>query len=197
MDARERAVRCAARYLGVRGEPRGATRAVLEAAYPMALEAAQQKHLIRRTPVCAAAGRLRIADALEIPSLDLCRLFDGAKEGLALVITLGAAPDVLVRRLMLTDPALGAAVGACASALVDEEIDRLLAARSGELAKEGIRLSPRFSPGYGDAPLSCQGPLLRWLEARRIGVCLTAGGLMLPEKSVTALVALLPKEDGI
>ena len=179
MDARERAVRCAARYLGVRGEPRGAARAVLEAAYPMALEAAQQKHLIRRTPVCAAAGRLRIADALEIPSLDLCRLFDGAKEGLALVITLGAA------------------VGACASALVDEEIDRLLAARSGELAKEGIRLSPRFSPGYGDAPLSCQEPLLRWLEARRIGVCLTAGGLMLPEKSVTALVALLPKEDGI
>ena len=33
-------MRCAARYLGVRGEPRGATRAVLEAAYPMALEAA-------------------------------------------------------------------------------------------------------------------------------------------------------------
>ena len=104
--------------------------------------------------------------------------------------------DELVRRLMLTDPALGAAVGACASALVDEYIDGLLEEQSAALAAEGLRLSPRFSPGYGDAPLSCQGPLLAWLEARRIGISLTSGGLMLPEKSVTALMALRPVEEG-
>ena len=62
--------------------------------------------------------------------------------------------------------------------------------------QEGLTLSPPFSPGYGDAPLSCQGALLSWLEARRIGISLTAGGLMLPEKSVTALMALRPVEVG-
>lgn len=137
-----------------------------------------------------------IADVLAIPSLDLCRLFAGAREGLALAVTLGAPLDALVRRLMLTDPALGVAVGACASALVDEYIDGLLEERNAALAAEGLRLSPRFSPGYGDAPLSCQGPLLSWLEARRIGISLTSGGLMLPEKSVTALMALRPVEVG-
>ena len=195
MDAKARALRDAARYLGIRGKPAGEALAVLESAYPMAQEAALPRSLMRRAAMRACEGRLMIADVLDIPSLDLCRLFAGAREGLALAVTLGAPLDALVRRLMLTDPALGAAVGACASALVDEYIDGLLEEQSAALAAEGLRLSPRFSPGYGDAPLSCQGPLLSWLEARRIGISLTSGGLMLPEKSVTALMALRPVEE--
>lgn len=196
MDAKARTLRDAARYLGIRGKPAGEALAVLESAYPMAQEAALPRSLMRRAAMRACEGRLMIADVLAIPSLDLCRLFAGAREGLALAVTLGAPLDALVRRLMLTDPALGAAVGACASALVDEYIDGLLEEQSAALAAEGLRLSPRFSPGYGDAPLSCQGPLLSWLEARRIGISLTSGGLMLPEKSVTALMALRPVEEG-
>lgn len=196
MNAKARTLRDAARYLGIRGKPAGEALAVLESAYPMAQEAALPRSLMRRAAMRACEGRLMIADVLAIPSLDLCRLFAGAREGLALAVTLGAPLDALVRRLMLTDPALGAAVGACASALVDEYIDGLLEEQSAALAAEGLRLSPRFSPGYGDAPLSCQGPLLSWLEARRIGISLTSGGLMLPEKSVTALMALRPVEVG-
>lgn len=196
MNAKARTLRDAARYLGIRGKPAGEALAVLESAYPMAQEAALPRSLMRRAAMRACEGCLMIADVLDIPSLDLCRLFADAREGLALAVTLGAPLDALVRRLMLTDPALGAAVGACASALVDEYIDGLLEEQSAALAAEGLRLSPRFSPGYGDAPLSCQGPLLSWLEARRIGISLTSGGLMLPEKSVTALMALCPVEEG-
>ena len=195
MDAKARTLRDAARYLGIRGEPAGEALAVLELAYPMAREEAQPRSLIRRAPMRVHEGRLLIADAMAISSLDLCRLFAGAREGLALAVTLGAPLDALVRRLMLTDPALGAAVGACASALVDAFIDGLVKKENASLKAEGLCLSPRFSPGYGDAPLSCQGPLLTWLEARRIGISLTSGGLMLPEKSVTALMALRPVEE--
>lgn len=195
MDAKARILRDAARYLGIRGAPAGRALAVLEEAYPMAREAARPRSLIRRAPMRAREGVLIIGDALTIPSRDLCRLFAGAREGLALAVTLGAPLDTLVRRLMLTDSALGAAVGACASALVDEVIDELLREQAVALMREGLTLSPRFSPGYGDAPLSCQGALLSWLEARRIGISLTAGGLMLPEKSVTALIALRFAEE--
>ena len=187
MDAKARILRDAARYLGIRGAPAGRALAVLEAAYPMAQAAARPRSLIRRAPMRAREGVLIIGDALTIPSLDLCRLFAGAREGLALAVTLGAPLDTLVRRLMLTDSALGAAVGAV--------IDGLLREQAADLMQEGLTLSPRFSPGYGDAPLSCQGALLSWLEARRIGISLTAGGLMLPEKSVTALIALRFAEE--
>ena len=163
MDAKARILRDAARYLGIRGAPVGRALAVLEEAYPMAREAARPRSLIRRAPMRAREGVLIIGDALTIPSRDLCRLFAGAREGLALAVTLGAPLDTLVRRLMLTDSALGAAVGACASALVDEVIDGLLREQAADLMQEGLTLSPRFSPGYGDAPLSCQGALLSWL----------------------------------
>lgn len=195
MDAKARVLRDAARYLGIRGEPAGEALVVLEAAYPIAQEAAHPRSLIRRAPMSACEGQLVIADALAIPSVDLCRLFAGAREGLALAVTLGVPLDSLVHRLMLTDPALGAAVGACASAMVDEVIEELLAGQKAALAREGLCLSPRFSLGYGDAPLRCQGALLSWLEARRIGISLTSGRLMLPEKSVTALMALRPVEE--
>ena len=144
MDAKARILRDAARYLGIRGAPAGRALAVLEEAYPMAREAARPRSLIRRAPMRAREGVLIIGDALTIPSRDLCRLFAGAREGLALAITLGAPLDTLVRRLMLTDSALGAAVGACASALVDEVIDGLLREQAVALMREGLNLSPRI-----------------------------------------------------
>lgn len=193
MSVKESTLRNAARYLGVRGQPQGEARRVLKAAHCAMLEAARPLHRIRRAAMAATEGTLVVDRTLCIPSQDLCRLFGRAQEGVALVVTLGAPVDMLVRRLMVTDPALGAAVGACASAYVDEVIDGLLL--SYQITCEGFRLSPRFSPGYGDAPLACQGPLLEWLGASRIGVGLTVGNLMLPEKSVTALAALLPKEE--
>ena len=53
------------------------------------------------------------------------------------------------------------------------------------------RLTPRFSPGYGDFPLSQQAALCAVLNAeRRIGLTLTPGGLLLPQKSVTAVIGV-------
>ena len=171
MDAKARALRDAARYLGIRAKPAGEALAVLESAYPMAQEAALPRSLMRRAAMRACEGCLMIADVLDIPSLDLCRLFAGAREGLALAVTLGAPLDALVRRLMLTDPALGAAVGACASALVDAFIDGLVKKENASLKAEGLCLSPRFSPGYGDFPLAVQPALLSAADAgRKIGV---------------------------
>ena len=52
-------------------------------------------------------------------------------------------------------------------------------------------LRPRFSPGYGDLPLETQKTLLSVLDAgRKAGVSLTESFLMLPQKSVSAIVGL-------
>jgi hypothetical protein len=58
-------------------------------------------------------------------------------------------------------------------------------------ASAPARLTARYSPGYGDFPLSEQRHIFALLDVtRRIGVSLTEGGLMLPQKSVTALIGL-------
>ena len=59
------------------------------------------------------------------------------------------------------------------------------------LREEGLILTPRFSPGYGDIPLSVQTDLFRVLDCpRRIGLTLTSSLLMSPAKSVTAFIGV-------
>lgn len=56
-------------------------------------------------------------------------------------------------------------------------------------------LNRRYSPGYGDVPLSIQGDFLRVCGAdRKLGITLTNTNLMIPRKSVTAFVGLFKDE---
>ena len=78
---------------------------------------------------------------------------------------------------------------AAGAALIEEVCDQAWEdlRRAGEA--EGWHLRPRFSPGYGDFPLSCQRELLTLLRAPET-IWLTAGEsmLLLPTKSVTAVM---------
>ena len=70
--------------------------------------------------------------------------------------------------------------------IAEDEIRRELA--------EGETLVPRYSPGFGDFPLSAQREILSVLDAARaIGVSLTDTLLMVPSKSVSAVIGV--KED--
>ncbi|MGN0575406.1 MAG: vitamin B12 dependent-methionine synthase activation domain-containing protein [Ruminococcus sp.] len=49
----------------------------------------------------------------------------------------------------------------------------------------------RYSPGYGDLPLSLQRDILLYLNAmRRIGLTVTEDSLLIPSKSVTAVIGI-------
>ena len=82
---------------------------------------------------------------------------------------------------------------AAAAALIEEVCDRNFESWRKEYEEKGLYLRPRFSPGYGDFPLSVQKDLLGGLEAgKRLGITLTEGGLMMPSKSVTAVIGISP-----
>ena len=57
----------------------------------------------------------------------------------------------------------------------------------------------RFSPGYGDLPITIQREFVRVTDAeKRIGLTVNEGGILLPRKSVTAIIGLskepIPKQ---
>ena len=55
----------------------------------------------------------------------------------------------------------------------------------------GYNAHARFSPGYGDVPISVQKEFLDSLDAgRRMGILLSESYLMSPSKSVTAIIGL-------
>ncbi|VAX15263.1 Methionine synthase activation domain [hydrothermal vent metagenome] len=64
---------------------------------------------------------------------------------------------------------------------VDERIER-------EIKRKGYERTMRFSPGYGDWELDNQPQLLGLLEAEKIGIKLTETNIMIPRKSVSAVI---------
>lgn len=103
--------------------------------------------------------------------------------------TLGVETDKLIRTAQITDMAKAVVLDAMASAAVEQvcgEVEKLIAKDNPDSF-----MTWRFSPGYGDYPLSLQGEFLRLLDApRKIGLCTNENSILTPTKSVTAVIGL-------
>lgn len=122
---------------------------------------------------------------------DIRALLSGCGSAVLMAATLGNEVEALIRRAQVKSMADAVILDACASAAIENVCDNLCADIEKELSPQ--YLTDRFSPGYGDLPLTQQGELFRVLDVtRRIGVTLSASGLMLPQKSVTAILGVSP-----
>ena len=121
----------------------------------------------------------------------LVRNLSGCCGAVLLAATIGPACDMLVRRASITsaaDAAVYQAAGAAAiEAFLDDYNDKLKASYEAR----GLFLRPRFSPGYGDLKLEHQKDWFRLLDiTKQIGIELTDSLLMVPTKSVTAIIGI-------
>ena len=103
--------------------------------------------------------------------------------------TLGSEPDLLQKQLRLRDLSEAVILDAAGSAAVENVCDNLCADLAAQFAP--WFLTERFSPGYGDFPLSQQRWFFQLLDMpRRLGVSLTESFLMVPQKTVTAMIGV-------
>ncbi len=116
-------------------------------------------------------------------------MLQACNRAVLLCCTLGAEFDRMLCMAQARDMAKAAILNACGSAYVEagcEEAEKEIAARYPDMY-----LTDRFSPGYGDLPLSVQPDFLAAVDAgKRLGVVVTDTCLMLPAKSVTAIIGL-------
>lgn len=127
-------------------------------------------------------------EVFSVHSEKLARNLKGCEKVILFAATVGVEIDRLIGkygRLSPTKALLFQAIGA-------ERIEALCDAFCADIKKEyNTGLEPRFSPGYGDLPLSAQKNIFAVLDPeRRIGLTLNSSLLMSPSKSVTAFVGL-------
>ena len=128
-------------------------------------------------------------------SRDLAHHLRHCREGILYAVTLGAEADRLLRRWSAQSMAK-AAVGQAVCAVWLDELCADYCQKEQENLGEGAYLTPPFSPGYGDWPLSAQTQVLALLDApRRLGLTLTAGGMLVPEKSITAIMGISDRRE--
>jgi len=128
---------------------------------------------------------------LMLPGKDLKRHLSGCTKAILLAVTLGVDIEKRLRVYEATDLVRAMMMDACASAMV-EAVCEDFTKQEAEKYKDSY-LTQRFSPGYGDLPLEIQPNFLRVLDtARKIGLTCNDSCLMLPRKSVSAIIGISP-----
>ena len=141
-------------------------------------------------PLATAAGALDLGFA-RTDSAALGRWFKDCDEVAVFAATVGLEFDRLLARYGRLSPAKALLLDAVGTERVESLCDVFCADLAAQAAEEGKETTRRFSPGYGDLPLSLQRDIFRVLDpARRIGLTLNDSLLMSPSKSVTALIGL-------
>lgn len=118
-------------------------------------------------------------------------------EAVLFTATLGAEADQLIRRASSRDISQGLIMEASATALIEDFCDGCQMEIEEEMNRQGKTLRPRFSPGYGDFDIAHQKDMIRLLDTpRQLGVSLTEGGMLVPSKSVTAVMGIASWNGG-
>jgi hypothetical protein len=187
------------RYLGWRGqEIDEALNRRIEKAIALCEKAAKPRSVRRVFPLERGGEGIALGGSLLVlTGASIETFLQGAPAAALFAATLGQELDLLLRRLSFTDIPLAALTDAAATALIEATCDEVEAAIYREAAQGKSRVGHRFSPGYGDLPLALQPRLLAALNAERaIGLTCTPDFLMIPGKSVTAVVGLGDSSGG-
>ena len=185
------------RYLGYRGissaDPE--TGALIDACIREIQKCSSPRSLSKTFPLvwypdsdCAEACEFA---GIRCSSNSLLRNLKDCDEVVLLAVTLGTGPDMLIRRASLTDTMKACVLQAAGAAAVESWCDEVNEAIRKDALEKGLYARPRFSPGYGDFPLEAQRGFENALQMKKnIGISLTDSCMMIPEKSITAVIGL-------
>lgn len=177
------------RYLGAAPEETGLD-GLIDRAWNEIRAAASPRHISRRLAIEVGEHTVVLPGA-QFESRTLAAHLSGCREAFLFAFTLGPGVDALIRRCELTEMPLVPVLQACAAAYTEERADKAQEELETAAAAEGLYLRPRYSPGYGDFSLKAQKYFFSFMDiSKRIGVSLTDACLMVPMKSITAIIGL-------
>lgn len=183
----------ALRYLGWRGacEDERVLSQLLEAE-DLALREAEPAVVVRRF---ALGESFALCGADFVPAgKQVGALLENCSEAILLAATLGMQSERLLLRTQARSASLALILDAVLTAMIEQVCDEACHKIADSLRAQGLSLTPRFSPGYGDMPLEQTGKICAVLDAsRQIGLSVSSSGLMIPRKSVTAIAGITDK----
>lgn len=146
------------------------------------------KYAYRVLPFETTANGIRPQGVrLTLPGNDIAAHLEGCSALILLCATLSSEADAYIRRMQVENLAKALVADAMLNAAIEQVCD--LAESEIKAALPYPHYTDRFSPGYGDLPLSIQGDFLAALDAgRRLGVHIGGSDLMNPLKTVTAVI---------
>ena len=181
------------RYMGQRGELTDALRRLAEECEARLLGAIVPRFVYAVFDLEFGEGISIIGTPLALTGESIREHLGGCGKCVLMAATLGAGADSVIREFESTAVERAFVSDALASAAIEQVCD--LVARELRERLGGYHLTWRFSPGYGDLPLAIQSDFLAVLNAqKRIGLTVTDDLILIPRKSVTAILGVSDTE---
>ncbi len=140
---------------------------------------------------CYAKVPVIISDCVDlgfvkVKSASLKKNLAGCDEAYIMAATTGIEAHRLIERNQIISPLKGVVTDCVGSTAIEAFCDKI------NLSFDNHEyLRPRFSPGYGDLSLEYQRDIVEFLQTKKnIGMSLTESLMMVPVKSVTAIIGI-------
>lgn len=112
--------------------------------------------------------------------------------------TLGIEVDKRIQYYSRINLTKAIVMDACATAAIEALCDKVQEDMREMAQREGYNITSRYSPGYGDLSITNQKVIIEVLRAyTRIGLSVNNNYVMIPRKSVTALIGFQRGEENI
>ena len=86
---------------------------------------------------------------------------------------------------------------AAATTAIEETANEMERAIRPAMLSQGYEMRFRFSPGYGDFPIEQQTEIMALSHAGEIGISLSSALMLVPRKSITAIIGLYKKQHTV
>ncbi len=183
------------RYLGVKGKPDENISGLITGYEKTLLAVIKPKHTYRVFDIDSVKEDCVSLKSccLKLTGRDIMVHLNGCSKVILFCATIGAGADRLVRTAQVEDMTRAVILDAMCSVVIEQVCDEL--EKYFHRQYENYYMTRRFSPGYGDLPVSIQKNFLALLEAQKhTGVSVTGSMLMTPKKSVSAIIGLSESE---
>lgn len=145
----------------------------------------RKERLVRTDGVLSAGG-------IVLAGNDIKAHLEKCTHAVFMAATLSIQTDILISRAQAVNMTDALILDTLSSAGIEQICEKAELLIKEQL--QGKYMTWRYSPGYGDFPIELQSELAAHLDAqRRIGLTVTEASLMIPKKSVTAIIGIADK----
>lgn len=138
------------------------------------------------------------ADPFVLTADSVIRHLYGATEVAVMAVTIGLPLEQEVSNLFSQNQyTLGLLLDAAGTTAVESSCDAVGNVIAQYAGRSGLIAGRRFSPGYGGWPIEVQPDILALATGADIGLSVTDTKMLVPRKSVTAIIGLYPYHQAL
>ena len=168
------------------------TQKLLDESIAEVKDLAELKYVYKIFDIEKENNNISFENVINIKSNDLYTLFKNCEKSAVIAATLGFEVEKRIRYYSLTNLSKALVFDACATSCIEALFDVAQAEIKEIALKEGFNTTHRYSPGYGDVPISHQSEILSALNAQKlIGLSVLDSFILVPRKSVTAFIGFI------